>query len=160
MSLLGAVAGSLSAAAGGGANTVTLPASQVTLASNQTQPDNMGVYVMIGTDGTIRTYEGTDNTPLWAQGTYHSDWCSSPSAGIGSSFQAKFTLNSGDTPSGAAGMTALTTTFQTISSDLSIGFNFSLNKASSQSCNIDITIEEIADSGNTDTGTFDLTGTT
>lgn len=150
--------GTLSVPAGVANPTVTLPATTQTAASSVATNSNAFAYFRFNRDGTVDKNQGshaTNTTPTTGW-TYSHDWCDAPSATVGDNYQIKYALNTGTS---VGDDSTITTTFATLSSTLLIGTEATSNHGETNNTIFDVTIEEIGNASNTDTGTYDCQAT-
>ena len=136
--LLGSVTGAIDSKAGtGDPGAVTLPAPTTTATASVAPTDNALAYFRFNRDGTYDKleYTGTgDDATVVSGWTYTGDWVENPSATVGDSFEIL-----SDT-SGSGNDSTITTSYQTISSDLLIGDEVTANHGGSSDTTYNITI--------------------
>lgn len=129
-----------------GAAIPTVTLSNASSTSEETDPADSYSIFRFNADGTIDKAEGTS-----ASYSYVADWCDNPAAGVGSDFEIKYTTVTGVPTSP---VTDLTTSFQTLSSDLRIGNRDQSAIGPTLSWSGTIEIRQITNTSNTDSATF------
>jgi hypothetical protein len=131
----------------GPSNPVTLPGSTQAASYTAIAPIETIAYAgwRFNRDGTVDRLQ-SESAGDW---NYSHDWCATPSATVGDSFEIRKFFGSWDT-------TTITTSYQTLSSSYYMR-DGSSGDPDSDSASSSITIREIADTSNADTQTYTST---
>lgn len=143
MPFAGMNVGAMAPAAGGGSPTVSLAGG--VSASTEADPDDSYSYFKFKRDGTIERAQGPTGTF-----SYFDDWCSAPSATVGDSFEIITDVEA----SGPGATSQITLSYQTMNTDFIMGHVDNGPAGIARTWAGNITIREIANTANNDTGAY------